>query len=185
MCFDFLYKSGCKISNSKKKWARYNQECIMVSLQSTRYSSQILTKLFLHRFSKNTQTPNFTRIRPVKAQLLHADRWVNGRTNMTKLTVASRNFANAPKNSCQLKWGSLKEDAAFEGGMYHSCVTKERKSSSKKVTLTVSTNGYISYRHAYTRPETTLILHGTLIWNYYLQLSPTGSSLLCGYTHAY
>jgi hypothetical protein len=36
-------------------------------------------------------------IRPVGAELFHAD----GRTNMTKLTVVSRNFANATKNKTQ------------------------------------------------------------------------------------
>jgi hypothetical protein len=35
------------------------------------------------------------KIRPVGAELFHED----GRTDMTKLTVAFRNFANAPKNS--------------------------------------------------------------------------------------
>jgi hypothetical protein len=34
------------------------------------------------------------KIRPVGAELLHAD----GRTDMTNLIVAFRNFANAPKN---------------------------------------------------------------------------------------
>ena len=34
------------------------------------------------------------KIRLVEAKLIHAD----GRTDMTKLTVAFRNFANAPKN---------------------------------------------------------------------------------------
>ena len=34
------------------------------------------------------------KIRPVGAELSHADR----RIDMTKLTVALRNFANAPKN---------------------------------------------------------------------------------------
>jgi hypothetical protein len=33
-------------------------------------------------------------IRPVGAELLHAD----GQTDMTKLKVVFRNFANAPKN---------------------------------------------------------------------------------------
>ena len=35
------------------------------------------------------------KIRPVGAELFHTD----GRTEMTELTVAFRNFANAPKNS--------------------------------------------------------------------------------------
>jgi len=34
-------------------------------------------------------------IRPVGAEFIHADR----RTDMTKLIVAFRNFANAPKNT--------------------------------------------------------------------------------------
>ena len=49
---------------------------------------------FLDRFSKNTHISNFMKIRRVGAELFHSD----GRTDMTKLTVAFRNFANAPKN---------------------------------------------------------------------------------------
>ena len=41
-------------------------------------------------------------IRPVGAELLHTDRLPEGRTDMTKLTVAIRNFANAPKNTFKL-----------------------------------------------------------------------------------
>jgi hypothetical protein len=37
--------------------------------------------------------PNFMKIRPAGAEMFHAD----GRTDMTKLTVAFRNLANAPK----------------------------------------------------------------------------------------
>jgi hypothetical protein len=40
-------------------------------------------------FSKNTQISNFTKIRPAGAELFDAD----GRTDMTKLVVALRNFA--------------------------------------------------------------------------------------------
>jgi hypothetical protein len=42
-------------------------------------------------FSKNNEIPNFVKIRPVGAELFHADR----QTDMTKLTVAFRNFAKA------------------------------------------------------------------------------------------
>jgi hypothetical protein len=38
------------------------------------------------------------KIRPMGAQLFHAD----GRTDMTKLMVAFRNFANASKNEVEL-----------------------------------------------------------------------------------
>ena len=48
---------------------------------------------FRDRFSKNTQISNFMKIRPVAAELFHA----NGRTDMTKLIVAIRNYANASK----------------------------------------------------------------------------------------
>jgi len=44
------------------------------------------------RFSKNAQISNFMKIRPVGAELLHAD----GQTGMTMLIVALRNVANSP-----------------------------------------------------------------------------------------
>jgi hypothetical protein len=37
------------------------------------------------------------KIRPVGAELFHADGWADGQTDMTKLMVAFRNFSNAPK----------------------------------------------------------------------------------------
>jgi len=45
-------------------------------------------EFFLEIFRKN-QISNFTKIRPVEA---------DGETDKTKLIVAFRNFANAPKN---------------------------------------------------------------------------------------
>jgi hypothetical protein len=41
------------------------------------------------------------KIRPVGAELFYADRRTEGRTEMTKLIVAFRNFAKAPKNSSE------------------------------------------------------------------------------------
>ena len=38
------------------------------------------------------------KIGPMRAKFFHADRRVDGQTDMTKLMVAFRNFANAPKN---------------------------------------------------------------------------------------
>jgi hypothetical protein len=48
---------------------------------------------FVDRFLKNTQISNVMTIRPVGAELFYED----GQTDMTKLIVAHRNFANAPK----------------------------------------------------------------------------------------
>ena len=42
---------------------------------------------------------NFLKIRPVGADLLHADGQTDGREDMTKLTVAFRTFSKAPKTS--------------------------------------------------------------------------------------
>ena len=70
----------------------------------TRYSYPILMKLkFPYRFSKNTQISNFIKIRPVIAELLHADRLTDGQTSMTKLTVAFRKFSKVPNKYQQTK----------------------------------------------------------------------------------
>jgi len=49
---------------------------------------------FLERYSKNNQISNFMKIRPVGAELFHAD----GQTDITKLIIVFSNFATAPKN---------------------------------------------------------------------------------------
>jgi hypothetical protein len=49
---------------------------------------------FVDRFSKNNQISNVTEIRSVGTELFLAD----GRTDMTKVIVAFRNFTNASKN---------------------------------------------------------------------------------------
>ena len=51
---------------------------------------------FLDRFSKETPISNFMKIRPVGAQLFHADGQTDRQTDMAKLTVAFRSFAKAP-----------------------------------------------------------------------------------------
>ena len=60
------------------------------------------TCIFLTVFWKNTQILSFMKIRPVGAEFFHADRRTDGRadarTDITKLIVASRSFANAPQN---------------------------------------------------------------------------------------
>jgi hypothetical protein len=56
-------------------------------------------------FSKNLQIPSFMKIPLVGADLFHADRQTDGRTDMTKPVVAFRNFTNAPKNGCNKQRG--------------------------------------------------------------------------------
>jgi len=69
-------------------------------MQSSRYTFRILMKLnFLERFERNAhQIPNFTNIRPVGTELVHADRRTEGQTDTTKLRVAFRTFSNTSKN---------------------------------------------------------------------------------------
>ena len=75
------------ISHSKKNSARYYHKC-------TRYFFLPVneTLIFSTDFSKNTQIPNFMKIRPVRTELFRADR------QTTKLIVAFDSFADAPKN---------------------------------------------------------------------------------------
>ena len=43
------------------------------------------------------------KIRPVEAKWLHADGQTDRQTDMTKLVVTFRNFANAPKNARRVR----------------------------------------------------------------------------------
>ena len=54
--------------------------------------------ILLDIFSKNTLIPNLMKILPLEVELFHADRGMDGRTDMIKLIAASRNFAYAPNN---------------------------------------------------------------------------------------
>ena len=98
VCFDFLYKFFRNISHSKNSWARYDQKCSLVFMQSTRYFRPILMKLEFSRqfFEKHTNikfhenTSTGSRVVPCG----ETDR----RRGLTKLIVAFRNFSNAPKN---------------------------------------------------------------------------------------
>jgi hypothetical protein len=83
------------ISHSKKKTARYCHKYKNVYMHGTRYFCRILIKLeiFFNRLSKKSQISNLIKIRPVGGDVFHADR----RKDIMKLTVAFRNFVNAPK----------------------------------------------------------------------------------------
>jgi hypothetical protein len=67
-------------------------------MSSILYNFWILIKLeFLATdFRKKVQVSNFIDIRLVGAEVFHAEGQADRRTNMAKLTVAFRNYANAP-----------------------------------------------------------------------------------------
>jgi len=82
------------ISRSTKNSARYYYKCRNIFTWTADYSCQILNKLefSLQVFEKFSNTK-------FQENLSSGSRVVpDGRTDMTKLTVAFRNFANAPKN---------------------------------------------------------------------------------------
>ena len=54
---------------------------------------------FLDKYSKYTQITNFMKICHVRADLFHAEGRIDRQTDMTKLTVAFRNSAKAPKKA--------------------------------------------------------------------------------------
>jgi hypothetical protein len=55
------------------------------------------TGIYPTEFFLNSQIPNFMKILPVGTELFYAD----GRTDMTKLIIAFRNFAKAPYNNIE------------------------------------------------------------------------------------
>ena len=65
--------------------------CIGLHVKSPLVSSDF-NKTFLDIFSKNTHISNHANNRPVGADLFHADT----QTDIPKVKVAFRNFANAP-----------------------------------------------------------------------------------------
>jgi hypothetical protein len=56
-------------------------------------------------FGKKAQISSFIKIRPVRAEFFHVDVRTDKRTDVTKLTVAFRNCANAPKTFTRLSSG--------------------------------------------------------------------------------
>jgi hypothetical protein len=66
------------ISHFIQNLARYCHKCEKVFMQSTRYSCRILIKLeFSGQIFGKTQISSFVKIRPVGAELFHADRQIS------------------------------------------------------------------------------------------------------------
>ena len=74
MCILIIWtKFVWNISQSKKKWARYDQKCILVSTHSTHYSCQIWTKLALYGWNfEKFSNIKITKIHPNGADLTSA-----------------------------------------------------------------------------------------------------------------
>jgi hypothetical protein len=94
VCFDFCYKFSETLLIVRKTERDMIKKFIRLHIKY-RYSCQISWNFnFMDRFSKDTQIPNFVKIRPLGAELFHAD----GQTGVIKILVAFRNCANAPNN---------------------------------------------------------------------------------------
>jgi hypothetical protein len=79
------------------------------------------TVRFLKRVLKNTQISNLMKIRPVVAELFHAD----GRTDTTKLIFALRDFANAPRKNVLRQYNGVNYvTTAFCNLIFHSTSTR-------------------------------------------------------------
>jgi len=85
----FSTNSVWNISHSKINWARCDRKYIPLFMQSTQYSGQILIKFEFSRHISEKYISNFMKIRQWEPSCCI-------QTDMTKLIVAFRNFANAP-----------------------------------------------------------------------------------------
>jgi hypothetical protein len=99
-CFDFLYNFETFLILRRIRPDMHRCSC-KIPVIFLRFKSNFN---FLDRFSKNTQTPNFVKIRPVRKGLFHEEERTDRRTGIMKPIVAFLHFAKAPKNeSCRRK----------------------------------------------------------------------------------
>jgi hypothetical protein len=76
------------IYHFKGNSATYDHKCVLVLIQSSRYSSEILIKLgFYRHISKHSRTYNLTKICPVAAKLFHADWQTDRQTDRQTLRI--------------------------------------------------------------------------------------------------
>jgi hypothetical protein len=101
MCFDFLYNICPKHFSFQEELSEYVQKCILVFMYSTRYCCQIIMR---HKVSL-TDFPKVLKYqiswKSVQREPSYSTR-TNGRTDrctdITKLIIPFRNYANAAKN---------------------------------------------------------------------------------------
>jgi hypothetical protein len=104
--FDFLSTIFVWDHSHFKNWARYDKKCIVVFMQSTRYSCPRLIKF-------DFSCPFFRKI--LKCQISRKSFHLepscfmrkDGQTDITKIIVAFSNFANTPKNYLQFCAASI------------------------------------------------------------------------------
>ena len=96
-CLFWLSLQFCLVRfHSKKNWARFDQKCTLDLTWSARYSCPILMELeFPPRSFKKYWNIKFHENQSSRIQVVSMR--TDGRTDMAKLIVAFRNFANAPK----------------------------------------------------------------------------------------
>ena len=85
------------IYHYKKNWARCDWKCTLVLTQVlpifvVQYFNE--TWILSTYFRKNTQLSDFLKIQFMWAEMYHADWLTDWQTDMTKLVVAFRSFAN-------------------------------------------------------------------------------------------
>ena len=100
MCvWSFSATSALNISHSKRNSAKYKRKLPVV----LSHFNEAWT--FIGRYSTNPEISNFMKIRPVGAELLHADGPTD--SGITLLTAVFRNYVTAPKNEMGQAWHDL------------------------------------------------------------------------------
>jgi hypothetical protein len=75
MCVSIFSARACNISHSKRKCERYDNVYIGLHVKYPSFLSVFNeTWILLDKFFKNPQISNFMEIRPLGAELFHADR---------------------------------------------------------------------------------------------------------------
>ena len=92
-----MHGETVKSSQSKKNWAIYDQKFIVVFMQIARYTCPTLIKFeFSRPFFENYSNTKFHDNSYSGSRVVSCGQ-TDGPTDMTKVIVAFRNFANTPK----------------------------------------------------------------------------------------